>query len=141
MSSFRVVSEKDFFSTCTDPIKSCYLFPKESALALTVWVPLVRVALISLVYWFLILPYINILVVCIFYSPKESALAPTVWVFLVRVALISLVYWFWIFTTLRTGTFFWGGGGRWGVFLGKVLIFFKVVWMLFSNCLAILCGL
>ena len=26
--------------------------PKESALALTVWVPLVRVALISLVYWF-----------------------------------------------------------------------------------------
>ena len=25
--------------------------PKESALALTVWVPLVRVALISLVYW------------------------------------------------------------------------------------------
>ena len=29
--------------------------PKESALALTVWVPLVRVALISLVYWFQIL--------------------------------------------------------------------------------------
>ena len=70
------------------------------------------------------------------YSPKESALALTVWVPLVRVALISLVYWFWIFTTLRTVTFIWWVGG-WGVFLGQILTFFRVVWKLFKKYLGI----
>ena len=36
-------------------LHTLFYSPKESALALTVWVPLVRVALISLVYWFQIL--------------------------------------------------------------------------------------
>ena len=63
------------------------------------------------------------------------------WVPLVRVAVFCLVYWFWIFTTLRTVTFIWLVGGGSGVFLGEILTFFKVVWMLFFNCLGIIFGL
>ena len=44
------------FSLFSSMLKIMYIYvliysPKESALALTVWVPLVRVALISLFYW------------------------------------------------------------------------------------------
>ena len=50
--SLPCIIELKILSPTTQTNFRAFYSPKESALALTVWVPLVRVALISLVYWF-----------------------------------------------------------------------------------------